>query len=471
MSNPTPPDVPSETTERPVTHSKKAQVTAIALGGIVVVGLVIQSYANMTKKDVRDQKNAAADQAKAAEIAATQPEAKLMDFTVKQKEAQQIQSAEQTAATEKKHKDKLLAQFSSNDSEAGAESTGAPKKTAATVAQDFALTERLRALQAGSSGIGKRQSSSAQSAGPTGPADMDNQQEIAQIDAKIAQLTSNSDITQRRNELVQRAQANGISLPDSVLSRLGTGSSGTASSRAPAQQGMQRQSAQVRPVAEQQFGELASNRAARDPGNAGPAPGEKLIPTGTILSAITDVEMISDYAGNWVALIQRPVYDVELEYVLLPAGTKIVGKSMQATGPNEAIQSRMGSVPLWAIRPDGKRIDFKRTASMDSAGVAALADKVDRHFLAQFFGVGAYALIGLGPSMSNYGAEPNTSRDAFIREATAKSRDVGRTFAEKYLNIVPTVKIRAGTPMKIFVEDDIYVTPWESADAPHYKIN
>ncbi|WP_395398710.1 TrbI/VirB10 family protein (plasmid) [Pseudoduganella sp. UC29_106] len=187
-----------------------------------------------------------------------------------------------------------------------------------------------------------------------------------------------------------------------------------------------------------------------------------------LFSAVLDMDMVSDYAGNWWALLQRPVYDPSMTFVLFPAGTKIVGKSMRATGANENIQNRMGSVPLWAIRPDGKRIDFKRTAGMDAAGVAALKDQVDRHFLAQFMGVAAYAIIGLGPSFSNYGAEPNSSRDAFAREFTSRSRDAGRSFAEKFLNIVPTVRIRAGTPVKIFVEEDIYVTPWEKIDESHY---
>ncbi len=144
---------------------------------------------------------------------------------------------------------------------------------------------------------------------------------------------------------------------------------------------------------------------------------------------------------------------------------------MRAAGVNEAIQTRMGSIPLWAVRPDGKRIDFKRTTAMDSAGVAALKGEVDRHFLAQFMGVGAYAIIGIGPSTSNFGAAPDTSRDAFVREATSKSRDIGRTFAEKYLNIVPTIRVPAGTPMKIFIEDDIYVTPWKAVDGEHFVNN
>ena len=44
----------------------------------------------------------------------------------------------------------------------------------------------------------------------------------------------------------------------------------------------------------------------------------------------------------------------------------------------------------------------------------------------------------------------------------------GREFANKYLNVVPTITVPAGTPMKIFIEDDIYVRPWARVDDTIY---
>lgn len=472
MSTVTPPVENSPTpSEQPTTTSKKAQVTAIVLVVIVVVGLCIQSYANMNRKEKRDAKNNAEETARAEAAAKSKPEAKLIDFAAKQQEAAGAQGAAKEVKREEDRREAVIETLmgKSNGESGGAQAPKSP----VSVAQEFALAERLRALQAGTKGMGISKNSST-AAGPQ--ADTGNDAEIARVDAKIAELSrGGSDIEQRKRDLLARAQAAGVELPPNVIARLSGGA--TAGSAAGAgripmlETGSSAVSRQARSDQEQPFGELASNRAARSPANAGPAPGERTIPTGTIISAITDMEMISDYAGNWIALVQRPVYDLELEHILFPAGTKIVGKSIRATGVNEAIQSRMGSIPLWAIRPDGKRIDFKRTAAMDSAGVAALAGDVDRHFLAQFMGVGAYAIIGIAPSTSNMGAAPDTSRDSFVREATAKSRDVGRAFAEKYLNIVPTIKVRAGTPIKIFIEDDIYVTPWKAVDAEHFVVN
>lgn len=453
--------------EQPTTTSKRAQVTAIVLVVIVVVGLCIQSFANMNRKETRDAKANAEEQAKAAAAAQGKPEARLIDFAEKQQEAAGAQGAAREVKREETRREAVIETLMGQSRGEG-ESSGTPQKTPLSVAQEFALAERLRALQAGTKGMGINKSG-----GATSPqVDNGTDSEIARVDAKIAELSKGgSDIEGRKRDLLARAQAAGIVLPDNIIARFGGGASAGGAAGAGRIPILDSGSGATQRQQDQPFGELASNRAARSPANAGPAPGEKTIPTGTIISAITDMEMISDYAGNWIALVQRPVYDSEMDNILFPAGTKIIGKSIRATGVNEAIQSRMGSIPLWAIRPDGKRIDFKRTAAMDSAGVAALAGDVDRHFLAQFMGVGAYAIIGIAPSTSNFGSQPDTSRDSFVREATGKSRDVGRAFAEKYLNIVPTIKVRAGTPIKIFIEDDIYVTPWKTVDAEHFVTN
>lgn len=466
----TTPETPVAPNEQPTTHSRKAQITTIALVVLVVVGLIINTFANLNKRDKRAAQLVEDDAKKEATIA-PRPEIKLSDFAVKQREAAGQLSNEEKAHQEEEHKNQILDTLQGNGAAAAA-AGGIEKKTPASIADEFLLNERKRVLDAMTGSIGRATPAAGSPAQRGGP--QTNASEIARVDEKIAALSAVPDaIAQRQRELVERARAAGIPLPDQIVARVGAGAAGALPSGPAAGAGvvpvMQRVSSPATGNGTPSFGEMATNRVARDPANSGPRPGEKILPTGSIISAVLDMDMMSDYAGNWIALVQRPVYDVELENILLPAGTKIVGKSIRISSVNEAIQNRMGSIPLWAIRPDGKRIDFKLTSAMDAAGVAALKDTVDRHFLAQFFGVGAYAVIGLGPSLSNYGSQPESSRDAFVREATAKSRDIGRAFAEKYLNIVPTVTIRAGTPIKIFVEDDIYIKPWEEIDATHYN--
>lgn len=472
---------PAAADESPTSHKKKGQFVALGLVVLVVLGLIVQSIANMRARDNRIAKADAADKAPATAANETPANAsgRLTEFADKQAAAAAESNEEAKKAGRADRQNTLLERLNGTDGPASPTEDKA-KQTVGDIQDAFYISERKRVLDAGRGKLGGTGSSDS-GQGRAAPA-QSNSKELALVDQKIAELSAApSQIDQRRQVLLDRAAAAGIVLPADILARAGNRSgapTAVAMLGAPAgsptglavpagvtSQGQAIQSSQQN----QSFGELASNRVARDPANAGPKPGEMILPTGSIVSLISDMEMISDYAGNWWGLIQRPVYDITQEYVLLPAGTKVTGKSMRATGVNESIQNRMGSIPMWAIRPDGKRLDFRRASAMDSTGVAALKGEVDRHFLAQFLGVGAYAIIGLGPSMNSYGAEPNSSRDEFVKEATGKGRDIGRSFAEKFLNIVPTQKIPPGTPIKLFIEDDIFITPWESAYESHYK--
>lgn len=474
MAEQVPNPVPGSTEEAQQSHKKKAQYVVVALVGIVVVGLVLQSYFNMHKREKRlTDSQEAAEKADAA-AGELRPEAKLADFAKAQKAAGNQAEIQQKASAEEAARKKLTEAMAA--AQAGVNAEGSDEG-AATGTSDGAggqnsiksieasaqLDERKRVLAAMSAGLGRATAKAA--GGARGQPS--NQGELAKVNERIEALSAvPAALEARKRQLIEGAAAAGISLSPNALAD----QSGQSAAAQFQQSRLQQVAAPAAaPMGEKVFGELATTRAARDPVNAGPQPGEEVLPTGSVVSAVLDMDMISDYLGNWIAVLQRPVYDPTLEFVLLPAGTKITGKSIRATGVNENIANRMGAVPLWAIRPDGKRIDFRKTGSMDAAGVGALKDQVDRHFLAQFMGVSAYALIGLGPSFGSYGAEPNTSRDQFAREFTSKGRDAGRTFAEKFLNIVPTQTIRAGTPMKIFIEDDIYIKPWERADAPHYN--
>ncbi len=194
----------------------------------------------------------------------------------------------------------------------------------------------------------------------------------------------------------------------------------------------------------------------------GPRPGQKLLSTGTVISAVLDQDLMSDYAGSYRAVVVRDVYDVSGNYILIPKGAKIIGKSMRIQNVNEPIQARMGLPATWAVLPDGKRISFEKTGALDQAGIGALKDKVNRHLLAQFLGVAAYAVLSVESSRSGSGYENDNT---FAGDLGESMREQFAPLAAKYLNLVPTITLRSGLPMKIFIEDDLYVTPWRKTFA------
>jgi type IV secretory pathway VirB10-like protein len=200
---------------------------------------------------------------------------------------------------------------------------------------------------------------------------------------------------------------------------------------------------------------------------AEPKPGQKLIPTGTVISGVLDQQLISDYAGPFRGLITHDVYDVTSNYILIPKGSRITGRCLRISNVNEPIQARMGLTVTWLVLPDGKRISFeRRVAALDQAGVPALKDQVNYHFLAQFLGVMAYAILSSETSREGSGW---ANDDTFEGDLGNSMREQFAPLAAKYLNLVPTITLRTGTPLKIFLEDDVYAYPWDSLGKRLYQ--
>jgi type IV secretory pathway VirB10-like protein len=211
-------------------------------------------------------------------------------------------------------------------------------------------------------------------------------------------------------------------------------------------------------------GQSASARRER---GEGPRPGELLVPVGTVMAAVLDMQISSDWEGRWRALLTRDIYDIDREYVLLPKGTRIMGSTVRARPVNEAINERMALTARWAVLPNGARIDLSRSGVLDTSGVGAIAGDVDRHFLAQLGGTVAYGVIGgLGAvtAAKSVARGDNVAQVALGATAGAEIAgglvDIGQRVAARYLNLVPTINVMPGTSMVVFLDDELYLTPW-----------
>lgn len=179
-----------------------------------------------------------------------------------------------------------------------------------------------------------------------------------------------------------------------------------------------------------------------------------LIETGTVISGVLGQAVNSDYQGPWKGMITRDVYDSSQEYILLPKGTTVIGDTVRIRNANEPIQARMGLTVKWLIPPGGKRISLENNGkTLDMSGIAGIKDEVDRHILAQFLGVSAYALISSSAERNEAGST------SFAGDIGDGMRQQFGPLAAKYLSLVPTIHIKQGHPIKIFIQDDIYVQP------------
>lgn len=205
-----------------------------------------------------------------------------------------------------------------------------------------------------------------------------------------------------------------------------------------------------------------------------PGPGEYLVPVGTVMSAILDMEVNSDWEGRWRAMIARDIYDINQDVVLIPKGTRVLGTSVRPKPVNEAINERMALAAQWLVLPNGARIDLSRSSMLDAGGVAAIDGDVNRHFLATLGGVVAYGVIGgWGAAEAVKRTDSNTAVAAASvigggRTAGAEIAlglaDIGKRVASRYLNLVPTITIEPGTPMNVFLDDEMVLRAWAPID-------
>ena len=214
-----------------------------------------------------------------------------------------------------------------------------------------------------------------------------------------------------------------------------------------------------------------SATARRGVGERQAREGEYLLPVGSVLSGVLDMEISSDWEGRWRAMLLRDVYDVSQQVILLPKGTRILGTTARAKPVNEAINERMALAANWLVLPNGARIDLSRSGTLDTSGIGAIEGDVNRHFLATLGGVVAYGVIGgLGAVAAVNGIDGPVDAVGVTLGRTAGGEvaaglvGIGQRIASRYLNLVPTINIKPGTPITIFLDDEMYLAAWAPVD-------
>lgn len=190
-------------------------------------------------------------------------------------------------------------------------------------------------------------------------------------------------------------------------------------------------------------------------------PGKKPLPPGTVITAILNEYTNSDYLGSYHGIVSHDVYDIAYENVLIPKGTEVIGRSIASSGPNAVLHNRLGLPATQFILPDGSPINLKnKVTTKDRGGIAAIKGSVDYHLWEQFLGVTAYAIVSSSADSDRSSAISGSTEvrgdwEEGLREQTSP-------LVQKYLNIVPTKELDLGTPIKIVLDDYLYLTPWSS---------
>ena len=187
-----------------------------------------------------------------------------------------------------------------------------------------------------------------------------------------------------------------------------------------------------------------------------------VVQAGTIISGALITGIRSDLPGEITAQVSENVYDTPTgKHLLVPQGARLIGRydSQIAFG-----QSRVLMVWTRLIMPNGKSIVLERQPGADTSGYSGLEDEVDNHWAALFKAALLSTLLSVGSEAGTSGNENNLIR-AIRRGGSESLNQVGQRVVSRNLDIQPTLTIRPGFPVRVIVNRDLVLAPYNQEAA------
>jgi type IV secretion system protein VirB10 len=180
---------------------------------------------------------------------------------------------------------------------------------------------------------------------------------------------------------------------------------------------------------------------------------------GTIIPGIMLTGINSDLPGSVIAQVSENVWDTATgRFVLIPKGTRILGvyDSQVTFG-----QRRVLLVWNRLVFPNGTTLDIAGSPGVDQAGYSGLSGRVNEHWgamlkaalLASVFVAGAE--IVYDSDSQSAGNDNRSPRDVAAESAAGAILDMGARLVNRASDIQPTITIRPGRRMGIFVQRDV----------------
>jgi type IV secretory pathway VirB10-like protein len=210
--------------------------------------------------------------------------------------------------------------------------------------------------------------------------------------------------------------------------------------------------------------EEPKNPAAVAAGAANAAAGKTyLLFEGTILETVLINRLDGGFAGPVECLVSSDVYSSDRQHLLIPAGSKLLGETKKV---DTFGQARLAVVFHRALMPDGYSVNLDQFKGLNQIGDTGLRDQVDNHYL-RIFGVslaiGAIGAVAEGGTTGSLNASGSDLMRQGFAQGTAQS---SAQILDKFLNIMPTVTIREGHRVKVYLSGDLALPDYHNHKMP-----
>ncbi|MFZ0233069.1 MAG: TrbI/VirB10 family protein [Candidatus Acidiferrales bacterium] len=210
--------------------------------------------------------------------------------------------------------------------------------------------------------------------------------------------------------------------------------------------------------------EEPKNPAAVAAGAANAAAGKTyLLFEGTILETVLINRLDGGFGGPVQCLLSTDVYSNDRQHLLIPAGSKLLGETKKV---DTFGQTRLAVVFHRVLMPDGYSVSLDQFKGLNQIGDTGLRDQVNNHYL-RIFGV-SLAIGGLGAvAEGGTAGSLNASGSDLMRQGFAQgTAQSSAQILDKFLNIMPTVTIREGHRVKVYLSGDLALPDYNNHQMP-----
>ena len=188
---------------------------------------------------------------------------------------------------------------------------------------------------------------------------------------------------------------------------------------------------------------------------------------GTVLESVLVNRLNGDFAGPVICQISTDVYSRDHAELLIPAGSRALGETKKV---NDVGQERLAVVFHRLIMPDGYAVDLDQAPGLNQIGETALKDKVNNHYFRIFgasIAIGAIAgLSTIGTNNSAVTGLPTSNASAYREGVAGSLSQSSLRILDRFLNIPPTITIREGHRVQIFLTEDLLLPAYSNHRMP-----
>jgi type IV secretion system protein VirB10 len=174
------------------------------------------------------------------------------------------------------------------------------------------------------------------------------------------------------------------------------------------------------------------------------------VPQGTLIPAVLETALDSNRPGFARAIVSRNVRGFDGSRVLIPRGSRLIGEYRSEASPGQR-----RALISWTrlIRPDGVTIAIDSPAG-DPLGRGGIRARVNTHFWSRFAGAILQSVLDIGVNLAGRAS----SGTVVVLPSGAQAA----TQVIQPAQITPTLTVRQGTSISIFVARDLDFTGAES---------